>query len=163
MQQAVLAAAAQLEEKRIERHGIALQLLRHLFADGKELLPLPLLVQHLVRRQHFCLEAEGVLKLAVVYLGISRRLNQNAAVLAVLEGKGLADARALDADRDSRQLHGRAGNLEFHDFIFHIILPEICSYLVYCHFWWPSCFFIVELSNRLSSCRIAESKLYASK
>ena len=46
MQQAVLAAAAQFKEQRVERHGVALQLLRRFFAHGIELFPLPPLVEH---------------------------------------------------------------------------------------------------------------------
>lgn len=46
MQQAVLAAAAELKEQRVERHGVALQLLRRFFAHGVEFFPLPPLIEH---------------------------------------------------------------------------------------------------------------------
>ena len=49
----------------------------------------------------------------------------------VLDGSDTT--RALDADGFRRQVHCGAGNVEFHDSVFHAELAEIFSYFIDCH------------------------------
>ena len=86
----------------------------------------------LVGGEHLGLDAEEVLILAVVHLGIAGGHHQNG-ILPDLEAHGLGDARALDADGDGRQLHRGAGYVEFTDAVGHAVRLQIGSYLFHRH------------------------------
>ena len=81
-------------------------------------------VLHLVSRDHFCLDVEGILVFAVVHAGGSLRYDQDRAFLCQ-EGKGLGDLARGHADGLSGELNGGRRGLRNDDPVLQAELLQV--------------------------------------
>ena len=88
--------------------------------------------QRLLWGEHLSLDAKACLKLGTVDLPVSGGYHQDAASRSV-QGEGLSDAGALDAQGLGGQLHSGAGSIQFSDCLIFAKLLQVCAYGLYRH------------------------------